>query len=354
MADNSQKTEKPTQRRLTKARKDGNFPSGRLMVSAAQFLLFIALLGSGGERWFSDFRLSTHEILIQAFAAEMTPAQLAQLCVRHAWKAFSPLITLGAILLMGTLAVQLAVTKFGVSLSKLAPDLKRVNPMAKIRQLPEQNIPALIQASVMIPFFGAAVYYIARDHMPAYAAIPLKSVLTGAMQVVGSLQELLWKAAMVFVVFGAIDLFRQRSRYQREMKMSKQEIRDEVKEMEGNLQMKMRIRRIRRDLLRRRMMQEVAKATALVVNPTHYAVAIRYEMNSQSAPVVVAKGKNYLALRIRKRALEHDVPLVENPPLAQALYKSVDVGQEIPAHFYRAVAEILAYIYRLTKGRLTA
>ena len=99
-------------------------------------------------------------------------------------------------------------------------------------------------------------------------------------------------------------------------------------------------------------MKEISKATAVIVNPTHYAVAIRYQLESMAAPQVVAKGKNYLALRIRQRALEHEVPIVENPPLAQALYKSVDVGQDIPPHLYRAVAEILAYIFKLMNGRL--
>jgi len=100
------------------------------------------------------------------------------------------------------------------------------------------------------------------------------------------------------------------------------------------------------------MMREVPKATAVIVNPTHYAVAIKYSMESMSAPLVVAKGKNYLALRIRTLALNNQVPIIENPPLAQALYKSAEVGQEIPAHLYRAVAEILAYIYKLMNGRL--
>ena len=134
--------------------------------------------------------------------------------------------------------------------------------------------------------------------------------------------------------------------------MSKQEIRDEVKETEGNPQMKARIRRIQRDRLRHKMMKEVPTATAVIVNPTHYAVALRYALDSMATPVVVAKGKNYLALRIRQRAMEHQVPIIENPPLAQALYRSVDVGQEIPAHLYRAVAEILAYVYKLMNGRL--
>jgi flagellar biosynthetic protein FlhB len=135
------------------------------------------------------------------------------------------------------------------------------------------------------------------------------------------------------------------------MKMSRQEVRDELKESEGSPEIKMRIRRLRRDLRRRRMMQAIPTATAVIVNPTHYAVALRYDHESMAAPVVVAKGRNYLALRIRQLAVHHQVPLIENPPLAQALYKSVDVGQEIPQHLYRAVAEILAYVFRIMNRR---
>jgi len=135
------------------------------------------------------------------------------------------------------------------------------------------------------------------------------------------------------------------------LRMTRQEVKDEHKETEGDPQIKARVRRIQRDLARRNMMKEVPKATAVVVNPTHYSVAIRYDLDSMAAPLVVAKGKNYLALRIRQIALEHQVPIVENQPLAQALYKSADVGQEIPARLYRAVAEILVYIYKLMNGR---
>ena len=192
------------------------------------------------------------------------------------------------------------------------------------------------------------------DNFESYLSLPLRSVTDGAALVGSSIQTLLWKASFVFVVFGAVDLLRQKRRYQNDLKMSKQDIRDEFKEVEGNPLMKQRIRRIRRDMARRRMMHEVPTATAVIVNPTHYAVALKYSMDAKGAPVVVAKGKNYLALRIRQKAVENQVPLIENPPLAQALYKSVDVGQEIPAQFYRAVAEVLAYIFKLMNGRRTA
>src|SRR5262249_44298245 len=136
-------------------------------------------------------------------------------------------------------------------------------------------------------------------------------------------------------------------RHNKELRMSKQEIKDEMKESEGNPHIKAKIRSIRRDQARRRMMDAVPTATAVVVNPTHFAVALKYEPASMAAPLVVAKGKNYLARHIHQKAIKNQVPLIKNKPLAQALYKSVDVGQEIPPHLYKAVAELLSYIFRM-------
>jgi flagellar biosynthetic protein FlhB len=265
-----------------------------------------------------------------------------------------PVATLGAAMIAITIATQLCVTRLGVSLKKLTPDIARLNPLSKLRELPKQNLPSLLQAVIMIPVFGAAVYFVVKDDFQNYLSLPLRSVTAGASYVGASIQALLWKASFVFVVFGAVDLLRQKRRYQQDLKMSKQEIRDEFKEVEGNPLMKQRVRRLRRDMARRRMMQEVPTATAVIVNPTHYAVALKYTMNTPGAPRVVAKGKNYLALRIRQKAIDHQVPLIENPPLAQGLYKNVEIGQEIPADFYRAVAEVLAYIFKLMNGRRTA
>jgi flagellar biosynthetic protein FlhB len=312
------------------------------------------MLRSWGATWITATHETMAQLLHHALAPNLDPAFILNLSVELIERTFMPLAVLGCVLIGVTLAAQFMVTRLGVSLKKLAPDFQRLNPANRLRELPRQNIPALLQAVVMLPVFGAAVYYLVRDDFQAFLSLPLKSVSAGAAQVGASIQTLLWKAAFVFMAFGAVDLFRQKRRYQQDMRMSKQEIRDELKEVEGSPLMKQRIRRLRRDTARRRMMQEVAKATAVIVNPTHYAVALKYSMHSAGAPTVVAKGKNYLALRIRQKAIDHQVPLVENPPLAQALYKSVDVGQEIPAQFYRAVAEILAYIYRLMNGRLPA
>ena len=352
MADKSGKTEQPTQQRLKKAREQGQFPVAKEFVAALQFMVFLALLGAGGAGWFGQFRQTTRSILRLAFTAELRPEDLIHLAWQLAWRNLLPLTLAGAGVSIATVAFRLATTQFGISFKKLVPDAARFNPIARLQDLPKQNLPSLGQALVLLPMFLWAVWVVARDKLETFLALPMQSVESGFSLIGSSLMELFWKAAAVFLVFGCVDLARQLRRHKSELRMSKQEIREEMKDVEGNPQMKARIRRLQRDRVRRQMMKEVPKATAVLVNPTHFAVAIRYHMDSMAAPLVVAKGKNYLALRIRQIAIEHQVPIVENPPLAQALYKSVEVGQEIPPHLYRAVAEILAYIFKLMNGRM--
>jgi flagellar biosynthesis protein FlhB len=351
VADKDQKTEKPTARRLHKAREEGNFPTAPLLVNAMQFLAFVAVLHAWGPAWITGLRKSMSALFEHALNPYMGQSEMIKLGLDFLTATLTPLAALGGAVLAATIATQLAATRLGVSLKKLTPDVERLNPLSRLRELPKRNFPALMQAVVMIPVFGLAIYYLVKDDFTGYLSLSLKSLPAGSAQVASSMESLLWKASSLFIVFGFVDLLRQQRRYTKELKMSKQEIRDEVKEVEGNPLMKSRIRRLQRDLARRRMMQEVPNATAVIVNPTHYAIALKYEMNSAGAPKVVAKGRNYLALRIKEKAIANRVPLIENPPLARALYKSVDVGQEIPADFYRAVAEILAYIFKLTNGR---
>jgi flagellar biosynthesis protein FlhB len=352
MADRSGKTEPATQRRLEKAREEGQFPSAREFVGALQFMVFLALLGAGGAGWFAQFCQTTRSLFQLAFAPDLRPEDLTHIAWQLAWKHFLPLALGGLAVATATMAFRLITTRFGFSLKKLMPDPARLNPLSPLQELPRQNLPMLLQSVILLPLFLWAVYAIARDKLEAFLCLPLESVASGWAFLGGSLMELFWKAAGVFLVFGAVDLMRQMRRHQQDLRMSKQDIKEEAKDLEGNPQMKAKIRRLMRERVRRQMMKDVPKATAVVVNPTHFAVAIRYQMETMAAPLVIAKGKNYLALRIRQKAVENQVPIIENPPLAQALYKSVEVGQEIPPHLYRAVAEILAYIFKLMNGRM--
>jgi flagellar biosynthetic protein FlhB len=356
MADSGQRTEQPTQRRLERARREGQFPASREFVSSVQFLGFLSLAAGCGGAWFFQALRITRQLLARAFSPEVTheftrPTLLA-LIYEYILPLLTPLLLGGGCLLFLVLFAQMATTQFGLSPSKLAPDIQRLNFLSKIQNLPGQNLPIFFQALILLPLIGLVVYYEIAENLDRFLTLPWMSAQAGLLQVIASLKTLLWRAGSLFLAVGLIDLAWQRHRYTKQLRMTKQEVREEAKEQQGNPQMKMRIRRIQRDLARRQMMQEVPKATAVIVNPAHYAVAIRYSLDSGGAPKVVAKGKNCLAQRIRKKALQHQVPIVENPPLARALYKSADVGQEIPANLYRAVAEILAYIYRLMNGRL--
>jgi flagellar biosynthesis protein FlhB len=351
MAD-AQHTEKPTKRRIDKARKEGNFPSSREFISAVQFLGFVTIAVSFSSMFLLRTARVMRYLFARAFTGEISQTEVVALVRGVIVPAFTPLIFAGAALVVLVLLTQLATTRMGISLSKLTPDFKRLNFLKRFSSVPANNLPLFFQALLVLPLVGMVVYYEATENLNSFMELPWMGAQVAAARVAGVVQTLMWRAAALFLVVGLVDLWWQNHRYTKQLSMSKQELRDESKEQEGNPHIKMRIRRLRRDLLRRQMMNQVPKATAVIVNPTHFAVAIRYTVDGAGAPKVVAKGKNYLALRIRKKAMEHEIPIVENPPLAQALYKSVEVGQEIPSHLYRAVAEILAYIYRLMGGRL--
>jgi flagellar biosynthesis protein FlhB len=349
--DSHSKTEKPSPRRLHKAREEGKFPASRELVAATQFIVFIVIAFAWFPGWLSTMKAMLRTSLTESFHADLSVATFPGIASALLQRAFIPLSVIGGLTVVLTLSVHLFVTKLGFSLQKLTPDFGRFNPVAKIKNMAFQGPMALLQASAMLVLFSLAIVSIARANADLLLTLPFMSLDSGLLKVGASIKDIMWKAAGVFLVFGLVDLFRQKRKFNKDLRMSKHEVKQESKENEGSPVIKGKIRRLQRDLARRRMMQNVATATAVIVNPTHYAIALRYDHETMATPMVVAKGKNYLALRIRQRALEHNIPLVENPPLAQALYKSVDVGKEIPAHLYRAVAEVLAYIYRLTRTR---
>jgi flagellar biosynthetic protein FlhB len=352
MADNGQRTEQPTPRRLQRARREGSFPSSREFVSSIQFLGVVVLAVLFGSAWLIYTARATRSLLARAFTTELTAAALIALTRNVIVPELAPLIAAGAGLVLLVLFTQLATTRMGISVAKLAPDFKRLDFLKRFSGVPAQNIPLFIQALLLLPLVGLIVYYELAENLGAFLELPWMAPLAAATRVGRTLETLLWRTALLFLVVGVADLFWQRHRYTKQLRMTKQEVREDAKEQEASPHVKSRIHRLQRELSRRMMMREVPTATAVIVNPTHYAVALRYSMQSGAAPKVVAKGKNYLAARIRRIAVEHGVPIVENAPLAQALYKSVEVGQEIPRHLYRAVAEILAYIYRLMGGNL--
>ena len=237
----------------------------------------------------------------------------------------------------------------------LAPNFNRLNPANNLQQLfslaaISRVLRSLLPTSVivylalhLIQSQAVGILHAARLHPGALLAL-LGSLCFG----------LAWRSIAVFLVWSAMDYFLQWQTYEKSLRMTKQEVRDESKENEGNPEVRGRIRRLRRDMSRKSLQKSMQRATAVITNPVHFAVALEYRPAIMAAPVVVAKGQNLIALKIKELARWNDVPIVENPPLAQALYKATEVGQVIPPKLYAAVAEILAFIYRAQMRMRTA
>lgn len=347
-----QKTEKATPQRLKKAREDGKFPTSKEFVSGVQFAVFVAMLVYTAQPWSNSLLRGTRSMLRAAFNSELTASSLSRTAIEVASLWFLPLAFAGFALVATAVGAQIGVTGFGFASSKLAPDLSRLSPVSRLKEMPGRNFRSLGEAILFFALICYAGWKIFAKYSPEFLNLPYRPLGDSLLAVGAAFSRLLLLAAFLMFVWGAIDLFRQKKRYSNQLKMTKQEVKLEYRQSEGSPEIKMRIRRLRHEILRRRMMAEVPKATAIVVNPTHYAVALRYEHLAMAAPKVVAMGKNFMALRIRELARQHQIPIIENPPLAQALYKNCEVGQEIPANLYKAVAEVLAYVFKILNGKV--
>lgn len=347
MSESDQRTEKATPQRLKKAREEGKYPTSKEFTSGVQFAVFVAMLIWTAGPWSGSLLQGTRTMIRAAFSAEFSANSLCRMALEAASLWLLPLAFAGLALVATAVLAQVGVTGFGLASSKIAPDFSRLNPMPKLKEMPRRNLSSLGEAIVFFALISYVGWKVFARYSPEFLSLPYRPLGESLLSVGSAFSRLLTIAALLIFTWGTVDLFRQKRRYANQMKMTKQEVKQEYKQSEGSPEIKMRIRRLRHEILRRRMMSEVPKATAIIVNPTHYAVALRYQHLAMAAPKVVAMGKNFMALRIRELAREHQIPIIENPPLAQALYKNCAVGQEIPANLYKAVAEVLAYVFRV-------
>ena len=349
MADSSRdnKTEKPTKRRLEKARKKGQVARSREVPSAAVLFGSLVVLFFFGQRvvytlqheirYLLDFRLPSEidvELVWEIFKGTG---------IRTGMVLFPILISIVVFSIVGNL-LQGGLVFSGESL-KFKFD--KLNPKNGLKRVFSKNgIVQLIKSVLVVSVVAYISYQVISDHIALFPRMILMDV-GKLLYWIGSISfSIFIRVAILLIVVAIADYAFQKYRFAEQLKMSKQEIKDEWKETEGDPITKGRIRRIQRQMARRRMMADVPEADVVITNPTHYAVALSYKMESMDAPKVMAKGVGFLALKIRELAQEHDIPVVENKPLAQTLYKSVEIGQYIPGNLYKAVAEILAYIYK--------
>ncbi|HEY7639240.1 MAG TPA: flagellar biosynthesis protein FlhB [Steroidobacteraceae bacterium] len=350
MAENDaqERTEQATPKRLEEARKKGQIPRSRdlstaavtLVGGAALYFLGGHITGQMAEMMRRSLSLSRDEA---TDATQMLPA-LGQAAADGLWLSAPVLaaITLAAII------APLALGGWSWAAGSMMPQFSRLNPLEGVKRMfAMRSLIELAKAMAkfgVVAFIAAIVLWNDAPTLMALGREPLQQAIGHAVQISG--KSLLVISAGLLIIAG-IDVPWQLWQYAKQMRMSREEIREEYKESEGSPEVKGRIRSMQQQLARQRMMQEVPKADVVVVNPTHFAVALKYDEKRMRAPIVVAKGVDAIAAKIREVAGEHAVPIFEAPPLARVLYRNVDIGDEIPATLYVAVAQILTYVFQL-------
>ena len=351
MADNNkdQKTEEPTSKRVTDTEKKGNFAHSREINSS--FILLAALLGFMilGEQSTRNVMGSWTDMFAESWALQLTSEELYKVTA-NAMQAFVKIVGpfLIIIMLAGVMSNLLQIGGLRFSSHPLVPKFNKLNPLAGFGRIFSKNsVMELFKSLFKVGIISVISYYVIKSHwkeIPPLMGFGVGQVLSFMGFVA---LEIIFNVLLVMIFLSLLDFTFQKFTYLENLRMTKQEVKEERKESDGNPQVKQRIRTVQMQMARKRMMSAVPEADVIVTNPTHISIAIKYDTENFAAPLVVAKGVGPIAMRIREIAKENGIPLVEDKPLARTLNKTVEVGQMIPASLYKAVAEILAYVYKL-------
>ncbi len=350
--DDSQKTEEPTQRRLDQAREKGQVAKSQEVTHWFMILAAALFIGVFGESFAKGIASTLYRFVEQPHSIRIDGGQLRDVL-------FETMGQLGLVVLAPVIVMLLAAFIAGIiqnglmfSAETITPKLEKLSLLKGLKRLfSSRSLVEFAKGVSKITIVGAVVVLLLWPERE----IMFNVTSLGVVQFMAVLQSLVIRVLVgvlaVMTVIAVLDFLYQKQKHTKELRMSKQELKEEYKQTEGDPMIKARLRQIRTERARRRMMAAVPDADVVITNPTHYSVALKYEQEKMEAPVLVAKGIDTIAFRMREVAEEHGVPVVENPPLCRALYDSVDLDQAVPAEHYKAVAEIIGYIMRL-KGKL--
>ena len=347
-----EKTEPATNKKLDETRKQGQVAKSKELIMAATLMaLFIIVkvyVSSLGQKLMDGFKEFYSQFEVHAGSSMGYPVGLAASSLQNVFMniitaVFPVLIVAVIIAVLGNMLQQ----RWMVTAEPMKPKFSKLSPVNGFKRIfSARQLFELLKSIAMIIVIGIIVYTEIKDKVN----LLLTFYNITLYQAIGAIGEIVVnlgiKISAVFLVIGFIDLFYQRHKFKQDTMMTKQEIKDEFKNAEGDPQVKGQIRRRMQEISRRRMMQQLPEADVVITNPTHFAVALKYEPNSGMAPVVIAKGADYLAYKIKEVAKENNIEIVENKPLARIIYHNVDIGMEIPPELYQAVAEILAAVLK--------
>lgn len=351
--DQSQKTEDPTQHRLSEAAK-----KGQIVYSREVNNFFVMLALTLMIVWAFPFMLSYGKTSLAPFIAapddmpistgtlhEMLGRTMKDMALLLA----APL-SLIIVLVLGAAFIQ---SRFLFAVERIKPKMEKISVLKGLKRMfSMRSVVEFLKGIVKIGMVALIAFFAIRSDLPRMQMLASYD-LTAILALLGGLAfKIMIGVSCLMLVVAILDYLYQRHEFMKQMRMSKQEIKDEHKQQEGDPHIKGKLRQIRMERARQRMMAAVPSADVVITNPTHFAVALKYETGLMQAPILVAKGVDNVAFRIRDLAKEHDIPIVENPPLARALHASVDLDAEIPYEHYKAVAEVIGYVYRL-KGKIS-
>lgn len=345
------KTEQATPEHRKEARKKGQVARSTDITSAFVLLAGIWVIKSAFPAMANQMSSTTCLLLGNLSSFHATFDETHRLFVQMLLVFFKVVGPLLGVAVLAAVAANLAQVGFLFSSQSLVPDLTRIDPLKGVaRMFSGRSFVELVKSLLKVGLLGYVVYSYLGSQKEAILSIGTME-RTEAGQII---QQILWglciRAAATLLVIAILDYVYQKFQFEKSIKMTKQEVKEEFKRSEGDPQIKAQFRRRHREMARKRMMQDVPKADVVVTNPTHLAVALRYDSKKMNAPIVVAKGQRLVAERIKEIARKSGVPIVENKPVARALFADVEIGHPVPVELYQAIAEILAFVYRLKRS----
>ncbi|MDC0224079.1 flagellar biosynthesis protein FlhB [Deltaproteobacteria bacterium] len=346
-----EKTEAPTEKKRRESREEGQVAFSKELSSAALLAGIVLTLVATSPFILDSFReLMTNIFRQMASADELSVNSIYTLSgeiITTMLPAFTPFLTVIVLVAIFAAVVQVGIQ---ITFKAIVPKFSKLSPLTGIKRLfSSQSLADFLKSMaklIIVGFVGYLTYMDKISELNGLSVSTPEAILKYNFTVVA---EVAGKIVLALVAIAIFDYFYQRWHHEQQLMMTKQEVKEETKQTEGDPQLKSRIRQIQREMSNARMMQEVPKADALIVNPTHFSVAVLYDRDIMAAPEVTAKGVDHMALRMRTIARENNVPILERPELARDLYANVEIGEDIPERFYKAIAEILAFVYRLRK-----
>ncbi len=348
--DQSQKTEEPTQRRIEEAVKKGQVAFSREVSSFLMLVVFTLTVAAFAPYLVKNLAQTLMQYIASPDAIAADPGNLSRNLIALL-KDVALLVMIPALgAVIAAILSSVLQNGFLFSTESVAPNLERLSPLQGFKRIfSTKSLAEFLKGLLKIVIVGAISWVVIKPYIPKLAMLPTYDLSDLMAFLLVLLLKLLLGACIFMFAVSVLDYLYQRFEFMKSLRMTKQELKEEYKQTEGDPMVKGRLRQLRQQRARQRMITKVPEADVVITNPTHYAIALAYKPEKMDAPLVLAKGIDTVALKIREIAEEHEIPIVENPPLAQALFASVDIDETIPLEHYQAVAEVISYVYRLKK-----